>query len=336
MRRCCVEGELDLEGQRPPAMAPDTRVAFASAATYLPSIALVVWLTSHSASTCLCDNPTTVAVASFAVSWMLGPTLIGAWKQVRQGVGVWLAWIAYGELIVARLPEGAPSGTHMLVSNCCWALSVLLASSSAAPVPDPHVAQKQRTAAEQWSPRVTAAAVAIFVGLFFPVVDSSFSHAHCGVRIAKAALFSSVFSAVHLLEPHNCMPERHTQKVTASSAWILLAHHNMLPFIAAQLAVLCYRNREVFGTSRQPPPLALVALSEPLGSSAWPDAPSAAAPLSPPAEPARAPEAARGTHQWRGMATGVHTTPVAMMDTDKVDVDRLRRAAADKVKSAMH
>ena len=194
MRRCCVEADLDLEGQQPPKMPAETRVEFASAATYLPSIALVVWLVGHAAATCLCDNPTTVAVVSFAVSWMLGPTLIGAWKQVRQGVGVWLAWIAYGELIVARLPEGAPSGTHMLVSNCCWALSVLLATASSAPA-DPHVEQKNRTAAEKWSPRVTAAAVAIFVGLFFPVVDSSFSHAHCGVRIAKAALFSSVFSA---------------------------------------------------------------------------------------------------------------------------------------------
>jgi hypothetical protein len=331
MGRCGAERdrERDLEGQDSRcAGAEPRRVDFASAATYLPSIALVLWLTLHAASTCACDNPTTVAVVSFTASWMLGPALVGPWKQVRHGVGVWLAWIAYGELIVARLPEGAPSHTHMLVSNGCWAASVLLVTVGRRPPLAEAAWDKQHAAAgggSAWSGRVVAATVVIFVGLFFPVVDSSFSHAHCGVRIVKAALFSGVYSAVNLLEPHSGLPELHTQRVTAATAWILLAHHNMLPAIALQLAAVLYANREIFDAAdgALPRPAA-----EPWGG-------DSGAPAAPTRDEAMlraatlAADSGKPTQQYRGMPSSAGLKKAPPLENDKVDVERLRRAAME-------
>jgi hypothetical protein len=329
MGRCGPDRDLEGQGgaRGGAGMRAAHRVDFESAATYLPSVALVVWLSLHAAATCLCEAPTTVAVVSFTANWMMGPALVGPWKQVRHGVSVWLAWIAYGELIVARLPDGAGDRAHMLVSNCCWAASVLLVTTGARPAaggdarareklaPGAEAEGDEAAAAGEWSARVTLATLAIFVGLFFPVQDSSFSHAHCGVRIAKGALFSAVFSAVHLLEPHQQMPERHTQRVTAATAWILLAHHNMLPAIALQLAVVVYANRDIFGEAG--------------GGAAAPDWDEVASARDEAA--LRAADPGQGTQQWRGMNTGASMAKKPpLMDSDKVDVERLRRAAAEQ------
>lgn len=234
---------------------------FESASTYIPSLVLLVWLNAHSGATCLQSVAPdgVIVIVSFLANWILFPMWTGAWKQVRYGMGMWLAWICYGELALLREafsahgqpcdPQLAPSGLDCVKVKASWwryALQLALGALCVVlTVTNDHSARNDRDrgalfASGHKSATELAVYVCVCVSLLFPLPESSFAHLECVDRILKASVFGFIFSFMYLCGSHRGTRESHGQRTTVTSAWVLMVPRLALLLAPLQILLVVY------------------------------------------------------------------------------------------------
>lgn len=194
-----------------------------SVSTYLPSVVLTIWLSSHAGLTCVLIGETWsshLVVLSFAVNWWFTPRATGHWNLVRYGVGVWLSWIAYGEVLHcnADVSGGDTHPMAFMTANVMFATAATMA-----------------TVVNDESIYLNVAAMLFVGGLMAPSEESSFAKCSCGIKVAKAAVFAVTYSFMYLCRERTAdRVEKHFQAVTISAGWILVAHHNLMLLTVVQ------------------------------------------------------------------------------------------------------
>lgn len=205
-----------------------------SVSTYLPSVVLTLWLSAHAGASCwLADDKwlSHLLVLSFAINWWFTPRATGHWNLVRYGVGVWLSWIAYGEVLHCdgtRGPDSKLSLSHMTANFlfvCSGCIATVTSNKS----------------------QYLAFATALFVtGLMVPNAESSFVKCSCAARVIKASCFSLLHSYMYLCrDREHGRLEKHFQAVTLSSGWVLVAHHHLLCVAPFQCLYTAYQRGDL-------------------------------------------------------------------------------------------
>lgn len=198
--------------------------------TYVPSVVLTAWLTIHATMTCLLVSEewsSHIVVVSFALNWWFTPRATGHWNLVRYGVGVWLSWIAYGEVLhcYRRDPHAPVKQAPIMMAQALFVIAALAATS-----------------ANHHSHKLSLAALAFVIGLMAPNDEASFARCSCPIRVGKAAAFSILYSFMYLCrDREKARLEKHFQVVTIASAWVLVTHHTLLVVAIPQCVFVAYK-----------------------------------------------------------------------------------------------
>jgi hypothetical protein len=190
----------------------------------------------------------TVVLISFALSWASSPVCVGAWKQLRYGVGVWLAWICYGELAIYRKSDAEPDyGAGAAAGALGWSTVAMLASAGWLLAAVLVLGGRKETPGTRY---IDATVVVLLTAcLFFPVPDSSFRNGTCACRVTKAAVFSALFSFMFLCDRRAKSLETHAQRATVTTAWTLMATSYALPAAVVQVLWVCHLNKLSFSAA---------------------------------------------------------------------------------------
>lgn len=205
-----------------------------SVSTYLPCVVLLLWLTIHAGASCLTQNDewlSHILVGSFALNWWFTPRATGHWNLVRYGVGIWLSWIAYGEVL--HCDNGRNPGNHTQISHMLASILFVISGSIA-------------TLVNNHSGYLLAAAGFFVAGLMLPNPESSFARCSCPVRVIKAACFALLHGYMYLCR-ERCRDrlEKHFQAVTLSSGWVLVSHHHLLWIAPLQCLYTAYHRGDL-------------------------------------------------------------------------------------------
>jgi hypothetical protein len=208
-------------------------VDLSSAVTYVPALLLLLWTTAVAGVSCVFapgGGSASLVIVVYTANWLLQGVANHLWRVLPRGVSVWLAWVAYGDLMMATEP------LHSVVAQTLVELGVM-ACGFAAALAFPGGGSRQQLAP------IAVVVAALTVLALFPGPTASFSRLGCTDRVVKTAVFSLLFGFLHIFLPASDKLEvAHTQRVTMASGWVLFVG-KFVGLLAAPWMVLLVLHR---------------------------------------------------------------------------------------------
>mgnify|MGYP005692546973 CR=1 FL=1 len=207
-------------------------VDLASAVTYVPAVLLLLWITGVAGLSCLLNHDkgsAWIVILVYAANWLLQGVAKHLWRVLPRGVSVWLAWVAYGDLMLATAP------IENIVAHGIFTVGMVGCGFAAALIyPEPG---------RNPLPPLALVVAAIAICALFPGPSACFTRLSCSERVCKTAVFGLLFGFLHIFLPQSDKLEvAHTQRVTMASGWVLFVG-KLEGFLAAPWLVLLVLHR---------------------------------------------------------------------------------------------